>query len=187
MSGGGATTYADPLVLSASLAGARAGQSFIYAAGPVLDPRHPTAQLVSAERAAGRVRTHLQGRDLQGRQRYSVVKLDCDAADLGADRPVVSAAQAARLKRSELALLNLLAGVARRGEACPSLRAIASALALPDRQAAQYALRRLRQLRLIEIENPSARVRVVRIVSTGLSTALSTALTTATTPKQVNQ
>ena len=186
MSGSEATTYADPLVLGASLAGARAGQSFIYAAGPVLDPRHPTAQLVSAERAAGRARTHLQGRDLQGRQRYSVVKLDPEPSD----KPVVSAAQAARLKRSELALLNLLAGAARRGEACPSLRSIAVALALPDRQAAQYALRRLRQMRLIEIENPSARVRVVRIVSTGLSTApaaaLSTTLSTATTPKQVN-
>ena len=173
----GATAYADPLVISATLAGARDGESFVYATGPALDPGHPTALVVSAALKAGTATANIQGRDIHGRLRYAVVKLGGDIARAEGAVAILPVAVSARLSAGERGLLDLLDRAAVAGLACPSLRSLATALGLRNRSQAQYALRRLRRLGLIEIENPHRHARVVRIVSSGARTRPSRAPT----------
>ena len=162
MSAERATAYADLAVLTASLGEARAGQSFIYAAGASLDQGQAVVQLVSRLRGEGRVRTNIAGRDLDGRLRYQVTVLP--RADDAAPAPEPL------LHRHDAALLGLLEELAEARAACPSLKELARRLKLRTRHDAGYRLRRLEKLGLIRVVKPRDDLRIVTICSSGLKT-----------------
>ncbi len=151
-----ATVYVDLPILQASLAGASAGQGFIYAAGEALDPGHPVVRFVAAEAQAGRASLHNAGRDLNDRLRRKVVKRD------PADQ--CPAGQVAAAIRADPGLARLLKVLGEVRGPCPSDARLAELARLPDRHAAQYRLRRLIDLGLVSKRNDARLGRIVKVL-----------------------
>jgi hypothetical protein len=179
----GPTIHVAPEILEASLRGARHGQGFIYAAGPALDPAHPTTLLARAWHARGEALLNIVGgRDPMGRLQYRITRV-CpalrDGSSAGSAPPQDERGHdfgpargglgdALRQAQGDRVLQELFELLAERDAArlpCPSDAALAAMLRLQDRHAAAYRLRRLAKLGVIAISNPEPRKRVVTILS----------------------
>ena len=162
------TVYVAPEILEASLRAAPHGQGFIYAAGPALDPAHPTAAVARSWAERGKALTNISGRDLQGRLQYRITRF------VQATGPTPNPSPEGEgdfgparhgLADGDAELFELLAERAAAGLACPSDAELAGMLHLQDRHAASYRLHRLVKLGVIAISNPEPRKRVVTILS----------------------
>lgn len=143
--GAEAVLYADADYLEALLDRAGAGQWFVYARGGNGDPANTTMTRVRDWAARGWV--YCQSATIAGEKRYSVARLP---GWRGAEVAEPVAAAPTALPREAARVLDVLTEFD--GQACPSNAEIAELADLPDRHAAAYRVRCLREAGLVTIE-----------------------------------
>lgn len=137
------TTYADPGDLERWFHDAAPGHECKYAAGPA-EAECPTVNLVRrlVDARQATVRKERRGRGFH----YYIRKR---AAESGLPLP----GEIAPVDAASQRLLEVLADVARSGEACPSYSDLAERAALPDRYAARYRLSLLQACGLVALDH----------------------------------
>lgn len=191
------TLYADAAQLAVAFARLAPGHSILFARGPAVDARNPAAQLVAGWVADKAARRHVSGRDEAGQLRHVVVKLGKGESVNGSASGnsggsgsasgfrksegfrvrIEAAGLEGRTLREAALLAEHLAGVARRGEVCPSNAELADALNLrahnPDygRERTKYLLKALIRAQIVSVISRPPHPRVISFVGTRLATA----------------
>lgn len=151
--------------------GARSGEILVYARNFIWPTQRGGADRLRALRDAGAVRTHHLRANGRGPLLYIAIRTEAPIDAAAVETAAREGQDDASVETA--ALYRLLSGAARRGDPCPSNRALAETIGAKDGLRVSYLMRGLRAAGEIAVRGCDAEPkRIVTIVKTGRETGV---------------